>query len=509
MKLSKLKTCGSAGLNRLLSFTATMSLLLLSVSAQAEIQGITGTPGTVVDTVSFDLTARPGHVSLADGGSMYSWGYSETSNSLMQLPGPTLKVTQGTTVTVTLRNKLPTAAGNTSIVFPGQIVSSSGGVPGALATEVAPGGTITYTFTATNPGTYQYHSGTQTDLQVEMGLFGALIVYPNAAAISAAACASGKPAYANGSTCYDVEYLYVLSEIDINTHQAAEQQAGSPGPIVLPTGTYSSEYWLMNGRVGPDTMAGDSIPGQGILPTQPYGSLTIMYPGQRLLMRVVGAGREMHPFHHHGNHARLIAVDGELLANTAGHLSGPLIFTIPSVPGQTADGIFEWTGKELGWDMYGSEFAADHTCNGRSIYDTTGTKKPVNDVIAADGTVTTEGSASSSKTTLADGVTNAGLPDYDLTTGEWCADHGAEIPVTLPDLTNLAFGGFYSGSPYLGNLGSLPPGEGGLNPNAGFAFMWHSHTERELTNNDVFPGGMMTMLIVEPDPVNRPVYLNQ
>ena len=61
----------------------------------------------------------------------------------------------------------------------------------------------------------------------------------------------------------------------------------------------------------------------------------------------------------------------------------------------------------------------------------------------------------------------------------------------------LAFGGFYSGSPYLGALGSLPPGEGGLNPNAGFSYMWHSHTEREMVNNDVFPGGMMTMLIIE------------
>ena len=61
----------------------------------------------------------------------------------------------------------------------------------------------------------------------------------------------------------------------------------------------------------------------------------------------------------------------------------------------------------------------------------------------------------------------------------------------------LTFGGFYSGSPYLGALGSLPPGEGGLNPDAGFSYMWHSHTERELVNNDVFPGGMMTMLIIE------------
>jgi len=28
-------------------------------------------------------------------------------------------------------------------------------------------------------------------------------------------------------------------------------------------------------------------------------------------------------------------------------------------------------------------------------------------------------------------------------------------------------------------------------------FMWHSHTERELVNNDIFPGGMMTMMIVD------------
>jgi hypothetical protein len=63
---------------------------------------------------------------------------------------------------------------------------------------------------------------------------------------------------------------------------------------------------------------------------------------------------------------------------------------------------------------------------------------------------------------------------------------------------DLAYGGFWSGSPFLGGMGSLPPGEGGLNPNAGFAYMWHSHTEKEMTNNDIFPGGMMTMMIVLP-----------
>jgi hypothetical protein len=30
--------------------------------------------------------------------------------------------------------------------------------------------------------------------------------------------------------------------------------------------------------------------------------------------------------------------------------------------------------------------------------------------------------------------------------------------------------------------------------------MWHSHSEKELLNFDIFPGGMLTMLVVEhPD----------
>jgi len=28
--------------------------------------------------------------------------------------------------------------------------------------------------------------------------------------------------------------------------------------------------------------------------------------------------------------------------------------------------------------------------------------------------------------------------------------------------------------------------------------MWHSHTERELVNNDIYPGGMLTMMVIVP-----------
>jgi hypothetical protein len=439
----------STGMARLLTGVALLSSLLAPAIARAGIDGVSGN--------SFTLNASEGYVSIADGGSIYSWGYSDTPT--MQLPGTTMIVNEGEIVTVILNNNLPAAAGNTSIVFPGHSVlpcapadivagecSAATGVPGQITQEAEPGGSVTYTFTASKPGTYQYHSGTRPELQVEMGLYGAIVVRPSAPAAGCTASAYDHPA-----TCFDREYLFLLSEIDIDVHNAAEKQAGGAGPIDLGPGPFHPEYWLLNGRAGPDTMA---AAGTGTLPSQPYNSLPRMHPGERLLLRVVGAGRDLHPFHTHGNHARVLARDGNLVLNANNSLAGPLLFTIPSAPGSTVDAVFEWTGKDLGWDMYG------HT--------------------AGDGSVCT--------------------PDpqgYDTTTKEWCADHNKPIPVALPDLTSMAFGGFYSGSPYLGALGSLPPGEGGLNPNAGFAYMWHSHAERELVNNDVFPGGMMTMLIIE------------
>src|SRR5262245_40855023 len=143
---------------------------------------------------SFSLNAAAGYISQPDGTSVYTFGYGCTSGSTpvflpstiggrcgaMQLPGPTLIVTEGQDITVTLTNNLPKAAGNTSILFPGFAVSASGGAPGVLTQEATNGSTVTYTFsTAGKAGTHAYYSGTQGDLQVEMGLFGALIVLPS------------------------------------------------------------------------------------------------------------------------------------------------------------------------------------------------------------------------------------------------------------------------------------------------------------------------------------------
>jgi len=116
---------------------------------------------------------------------------------------------------------------------------------------------------------------------------------------------------------------------------------------------YFPNYWFINGRNAPDTMA---MPGVPWLPTQPYNCMPRMRPGERMLMRVVSAGRDLHPFHHHGNHSRIIAKDGRLLDTGSGSGDWPdlsyEVFTVQAVPGETVDAIFEWTGKGLGWDIY-------------------------------------------------------------------------------------------------------------------------------------------------------------
>lgn len=404
-------------------------------AALAVIDGVAGS--------TFNITAKEGRISTADGNTVYAWGYANAAGP-MQYPGVTMIVNQGDTVTVMLNNELPVPA---SIVFPGQQnVLATGGSPGLLTREAPPGGTVTYTFLATNPGTYVYHSGTRPELQVEMGLVGAIIVRPSGFNPNA------PTAYNHPGSRYDTETLFLLTEMDPRIHEIIEMQGPAGLEQTELITNYSPFYWFVNGRTGPDTMMPANSPW---LPNQPYNSMPMMHPGEKILMRVANGGRDAHPFHHHGNHSRIIARDGRLLESAAG--TGPdlaaTVFTIQSVSGETTDAIFEWTGKGLGWDIYG---AAAHTC------------------MDGDGDL------------------------HDDMTSEYCPDHGKPFPTALPDNLDVTFGGFYSGTPYLGVMGSLPPGEGGLNPNAGYVYMWHSHTEKEMTNYDIFPGGMMVMLIIEP-----------
>jgi hypothetical protein len=270
-----------------------------------------------------------------------------------------------------------------------------------------------------------------------MGLVGAIVVRPPIA---------GR-AYLQPGTEFDLEYLFLLSEMDPALHAQVYNQVSRRLPVSVDTTAFRPTIWFINGRNAVDTMQDSFVPW---LPTQPYGCLPRMHPGEKLLMRMVNAGRELHPFHHHGNHALAIARDGRVISTDPLNPAVPPDlatpdFTVNSVPGQTMDLVFEWTGKGLGWDAYGHPTADPAT----------------------------------------------------LQPGEPPEDHGKPIPVVIPGQLDLSFGPYYSGSPFLGSFGALPPGVPDLNPSGGYFQMWHSHNEKEVTTDDIFPGGMMTMLVIE------------
>jgi FtsP/CotA-like multicopper oxidase with cupredoxin domain len=547
---------------------ATAAALMFAAAAQAAAPGITGP--------TFNLTAQPAYINQPDGNQVYSWGYGcngaptgfvpaaipGAACPTMQIPGPTLVVTQGQTVTVNLLNGLPRSAGNTSILFPGFNVTATGGVTGLLTNEAAPAGTVSYSFVATSPGTRAYYSGTQGDLQVEMGLYGAIIVLPNAVP---ATCTTGlaaanlqveaahgeadfrlsQAAYDHPDTCYDREYLFQFSEMDLNIHRTALAQVLDPKrvtacatsattigcPLEVPTEPYHPAYYLINGRSMPDDMDPNY---DGVYPHQPYNGNPHMHPGELTLLRVIGQGRWEHPFHEHANHVRILARDGNpiisssttaltygastgatTVAGTA--LAGLLMFTTDTFPGQSFDGIFYFTGRGLNWDLYA------HNPN------STDPLAVLPCVPDANGYYTV----------------NSGAPVGTINYFEWCQDHNKPLeasplgdvpgggPMTLPNANIFANGAWYGGSPYLGpdatvradstlpgakgnsgnttgclsagaaatsvNCSNLQPSNTQANPpnERGIAFMWHSHNEREITTNNVFPGGMLMMMLVD------------
>ncbi len=287
---------------------------------------------------TFNLQTKAGNIQTPEGNQIFMWSYSDSSG-LFQYPGPVLCVIQGQTVTVNLTNNLPEPS---SIVFPGQegvSASGTGTTAGLLTTEAPTGVTVTYTFTASSPGTYLYESGSNVTKQVEMGLYGALIVRPS------------NPAYAyDSSTQFDPgrEYMLLLSEIDPDLHHAVEVGGA------YDFNALHNRYFMVNGRGFPDTLQSN---GTGLLPTQPYGALIRLQPmtptNQPALIRMLNAGVDNHPFHPHGNHTREIAQDGRPI-KTGSNDASTEHFGETIGSGQTLDYLIRW--DNTGTDSSGAAF---------------------------------------------------------------------------------------------------------------------------------------------------------
>jgi FtsP/CotA-like multicopper oxidase with cupredoxin domain len=199
----------------------------------------------LVDGVKvFKLRMAPVQVTVSPGVTKTAWAFNGV------VPGPTIKVNEGDRVRFLVKNDLPAA---TSVHWHGQILpNSQDGVPGVTQSEIQPGETHTYEFTAKATGTHWYHSH-MGGSQVGKGLFGAFIVQPTLGGISA-----------------DHHYTQMIGDGELG--------------------------FTINGRSYPAT-----IPLRARV-------------GETVHLRLIGTGPEMiHPIHLHGMPFKVVAQDGYAL----------------------------------------------------------------------------------------------------------------------------------------------------------------------------------------------------
>jgi FtsP/CotA-like multicopper oxidase with cupredoxin domain len=196
----------------------------------------------IVDGVkAFELTASVIQWEVTPGEFVDAYAYNG------MVPGPLLRVTEGDTVRIVLKNELPEP---TILHIHGPALPNSmDGVPDVTQPLVQPGESFTYEFEIHPAGTFVYHTHHNSAVQEAKGLYGVLQVDPKGFVPT-----------------YDKEYFQVLSEL--------------------------GGFYVINGKVFPST---DPLEAK---------------VGDRVRIHLINLGQMAHPMHSHGFATSIVATDG-------------------------------------------------------------------------------------------------------------------------------------------------------------------------------------------------------
>jgi FtsP/CotA-like multicopper oxidase with cupredoxin domain len=231
-------------------------------------------------TVSYNLTIGPTTVTMPDGTAVLMWGIGLDADPIT-VPGPTLEAVEGDDLVLNLTNNLPEPV---TIVIPGQTIEDPTPVmDGGRARSFTPEN-ASVTFPNLKAGTYLYECGTHPSKNVQMGIYGVLIVRP----------LTPGQAYDDDISAYDTEHVVILSDIDPALHDAVE--AGTYGTAAYPsTVDMRPKYFLLNGNAFPAT---DDL---------------VANNGDTVLIRFVNAGMQTYVPTLNYLPMMCIALDGNLL----------------------------------------------------------------------------------------------------------------------------------------------------------------------------------------------------
>jgi FtsP/CotA-like multicopper oxidase with cupredoxin domain len=211
--------------------------------------------------------AEAEHELYPGGPKVQAWAFNE------QVPGPTLRVTEGDLVRVRFTNNHTSSH---TLHFHGQNVPNhmDGVAYGHLGhLEVKPGATHTYEFVAGPAGTHMYHCHVNSPQHIDMGMIGVLIV---------------EPRDKRHEPRVDRETVLLLDDWYLNEHGGHEAMAH-------PAMIQQANYFTVNGKAFP-----------GIEPMK-------LRPGERVRVRLLNVGYQAHSMHLHGHSFVVTHRDGRRL----------------------------------------------------------------------------------------------------------------------------------------------------------------------------------------------------
>ncbi len=209
----------------------------------------------------FTLEVHRIQTEISPGVKVEQWAFAFPGQA-PTVPGPELRVTVGDLVRITLVNRHD----QPHTIHPHGITTVAQEMDGVPHTSfvVLPGKSYTYEFVARDAGTHAYHCHQQTNLHLDMGMYGALIVEP----------AAGTP------VPWKAEHTLILDE------WASRQDPNDLKHDIQP------DLFLVNGK------------------TFPWIDDVQVPEGQVDLLRVIHMGAQPHSLHLHGLSFLVIAKDG-------------------------------------------------------------------------------------------------------------------------------------------------------------------------------------------------------
>ena len=218
------------------------------------------------DVAEYRLDVSAAQVELVAGQQVQAWTFNGTT------PGPLVQARRGQLVRIHVTNNLDEP---TTVHWHGLRidVAMDGVVMGSIP-AIEPGETFTYEFRPPDAGTFWYHPHVRSNVQIEAGLYGALIVHEDDA------------------PDVDTDRIFVLDDVLLDANGAIAEEAW-PHPTQMHG--RSGNTLLINGKQ--DAMALDLRPGAverwRLVNTANARTATLRFPG--LEVREIGADGGLWP----------------------------------------------------------------------------------------------------------------------------------------------------------------------------------------------------------------------